>query len=38
MSDVADMSESNELAVLRERVKNLKELADYHREQLKDPE
>ena len=38
MSDVADMSESNELAVLRERVKNLKGLADYHREQLKDPE
>ena len=38
MSDVADMSEAIELAVLRERVKNLEELADHHRGQLKDPE
>ena len=37
-SDVADMSEAIELAVLRERVRNLEELADYHREQLKDSE
>ena len=35
---VADMSEVIELAVLRERVRNLEELADYHREQLKDSE
>ena len=38
MPDAADMSEVIELAVLRERVKNLEELADYHREQLKDSE
>ena len=38
MSDVADMSEAIELAVLRERMKNLEELADHHRGQLKDPE
>ena len=38
MSDVADMSEAIELAVLRERLKNFEELADYHREQLKDSE
>ena len=36
--DAADMSEAIELAVLRERVKNLEGLADYHREQLKDSE
>ena len=33
-----DMSEILELTVLRERVKNLEEVADYHREQLKDSE
>ena len=38
MPDAADMSEAIELAVLRERVKNLEELANYHREQLKDSE
>ena len=38
MPDVVDMSEAVELAVLRERVKNLEELADYHRELLKDSE
>ena len=38
MPDVADMSEVIELAVLRERLKNLEELADYHRDQLKDSE
>ena len=32
------MSEAIGLAVLRERVKNLEELADYHRDQLKDSE
>ena len=38
MPDTADMSEAIELAVLRERVKNLEELTNYHREQLKDSE
>ena len=38
MPDTADMSEAIELAVLRERVKNLEELANYHREQLRDSE
>ena len=38
MPDMADMSEAIELAVLRERVKNLEELANYHREQLRDSE
>ena len=38
MPDVADMPEAIELAVLRERLKNFEELADYHREQLKDSE
>ena len=38
MPDVVDISEAVELAVLRERVKSLEELADYHRELLKDSE
>ena len=38
MPDTADMLEAIELAVLRERVKNLEELTNYHREQLKDSE
>ena len=38
MPDTADMSEAIELAVLRERVKNLEELTNYHREQLRDSE
>ena len=38
LPDASDMSEAIELAVLRERVKNLEELADYHREQLRDSE
>ena len=38
MPDTAGMSEAIELAVLRERVKSLEGLADYHRELLKDSE
>ena len=38
MPDTADMSEAIELAVLRERMKNLEELTNYHREQLRDSE
>ena len=38
MSDWSDASDEVDLAVLRERVKNLEELADYHRELLKDSE
>ena len=38
MSDWSDASGEVDLAVLRERVKNLEELADYHRELLKDSE
>ena len=37
-SDESDASDEVEVAVLRERVKNLEELADYHRELLKDSE
>ena len=37
-SDESDASGEVEVAVLRERVKNLEELADYHRELLKDSE
>ena len=37
-SDESDASDEVELAVLRERVKNLEELADYHRELLRDSE
>ena len=37
-SDESDASDEVDLAVLRERVKNLEELADYHRELLKDSE
>ena len=36
--DESDASGEVELAVLRERVKNLEDLADYHRELLKDSE
>ena len=35
MSDWSDASGEVDLAVLRERVRNLEELADYHRELLK---
>ena len=38
MSDWSDASGEVEVAVLKERVKNLEELADYHRELLKDSE
>lgn len=38
MSDWSDASGEVEVAVLRERVKNLEELADYHRELLRDSE
>ena len=38
MSDWSDASGEVELAVLRERVKSLEELADYHRELLRDSE
>ena len=38
MPDWSDASGEVEVAVLRERVKNLEELADYHRELLKDSE
>ena len=38
MSDVSDASDKLELAVLKERVKSLEELADYHRALLKDSE
>ena len=37
-SDGSDTSDEVDLAVLRERVKNLEELADYHRELLRDSE
>ena len=37
-SDESDASDEVDLAVLRERVRNLEELADYHRELLKDSE
>ncbi len=37
-ADGSDTSGEVELAVLRERVKNLEELADYHRDLLKDSE
>ena len=37
-SDGNDASDEVELAVLRERVKNLEELADYHRGLLQDSE
>ena len=38
MSDWSDASDEVEVAVLRERVKNLEELADYHRDLLRDSE
>lgn len=37
-ADSSDTSVTNELAVLRERVKSLEELADYHRGLIKDSE
>ena len=37
-NDVRDASSATELAVLKERVKGLEELADYHRQLLKDSE
>jgi len=36
--DESDASDEVEVAVLRERVRNLEELADYHRELLRDSE
>ena len=36
--DASDASDEVELAVLRERVKSLEDLADYHRDLLKDSE
>ena len=36
--DESDASDEVDLAVLKERVKNLEELADYHRELLRDSE
>ena len=36
--DASEASDGVELAVLRERVKSLEELADYHRDLLKDSE
>ena len=38
LADTSDVSAATELVVLRERVKSLEELADYHRQSLKDSE